>query len=86
MDFYQVCLNYAPGAKTGPTPCVIRDMASFQQIPICKLINKTQASHLGHLGPLVIFFRPPDSRSEFFFSSKSSNKKFWPNLSVLKFV
>ena len=37
VDFYQVCSNYAPGTKIDPTPDVTRDMASFQQIPICKL-------------------------------------------------
>ena len=37
VDLYQVCSNYATGAKIGPTPGVARDMASFQQICICKL-------------------------------------------------
>ena len=37
VDLYQVCSNYAPDAKIGPTPGVTRDMANFQQIPICKL-------------------------------------------------
>ena len=35
VDIYPVCSNYAPEAKIGPTPGVTRDMASFQQIPIC---------------------------------------------------
>ena len=29
VDLYQVCLNYAPGAKFDPTSGVTRDMASF---------------------------------------------------------
>ena len=37
VDIYQVCSNYAPGAKIGPTPGFTRDTASIQQIPICKL-------------------------------------------------
>ena len=37
VDLYQVCTNYAPGVKIGPTPGVTGNMASFQQIPICKL-------------------------------------------------
>ena len=28
VDFYQVCSKYAPGAKTGPTPGVTRDIRS----------------------------------------------------------
>ena len=36
LDLYQVCSNYAPRAKIGPTPGVTTDMASVQQIPICK--------------------------------------------------
>ena len=34
VDLYQVCSNYAPGAKSGPAPGVPRDLASFQQITI----------------------------------------------------
>ena len=37
VNLYQVCSIYVHGAKIGPTPGVTRDMASFQQIPICKL-------------------------------------------------
>ena len=40
VDLYQVCLYYAPGAKNGPAPGVTRDMVSFQQIPIYKLLTK----------------------------------------------
>ena len=40
VDFYQVCWNYAPWAKIDLIPGVNRDMASFQQIPICELYTK----------------------------------------------
>ena len=31
MDLYQVCSNYAPGAKSGPALGVTGDMASFKK-------------------------------------------------------
>ena len=37
VNLYQVCSNYTPGAKIGPTPGVTRDTASFQPIPMCNL-------------------------------------------------
>ena len=37
VDLYQLCSNYVPGAKIGAIPGVTWDMASFLQIPICKL-------------------------------------------------
>ena len=37
LDLYQVCSNYASGAKNGPTSGVTKDMANFQHIAICKL-------------------------------------------------
>ena len=37
VNLNHVCSNYA---KSGPAPGVTRDMVSFQQIPICKLLTK----------------------------------------------
>ena len=39
VNLFQVCSNYAPRAKIGPTPGVTRDMASFQKTSFCKLLQ-----------------------------------------------
>ena len=54
MDLFQVCSNYAPGAKMVPRQGR-QGHGQLSTDTYMKALNKTQVCALGPLGPLVVF-------------------------------
>ena len=55
MNLYQVCSNFATGAKIGPTPGVTRDMASLLTELIEQTFNREGSLYLACNDKKVFF-------------------------------